>query len=145
MKQIFGILMVAGLTTGCVVPAPKPTIGIGTGIGIGTQIPQPADSAYGFKPQNYQAAIKSYFSAKLKRASQAHYQFGLPKRAYKKKGLAYGGELAWKGWMVETLIAIPSRTGRLTQPKPYIVLFSGNQIVEAILGTSHRLLTQVDK
>jgi len=143
MKQIFGILMVAGLVTGCVVPAPKPTIGLGTG--IGTQIPQQSHSAYGFKPQNYQSAIKSYFSAKLKRASQAHYQFGLPKRAYKKKGLAYGGELAWKGWMVETLIALPSRTGRLTQPKPYIVLFSGNQIVEDILGTSHRLLTQVDK
>jgi len=145
MKQLFGILMVAGLATGCVVPAPQPTIGIGTGIGIGTQIPQQSDSEYGFKPRNYKSAIKSYFSAKLKRGAQAHYQFGLPKRAYKKKGLAYGGELAWKGWMVETLIALPSRTGRLTQAKPYIVLFSGNQIVEDILGTSHRLLTQVDK
>jgi len=144
MKQIVIVIFIAGLMNACVnVPQPKPTIGLGTG--IGTQIPQQSNSAYGFKPRNYQSAIKNYFSAKLKRGSQAQYKFGNPKRAYKQKGLAYGGDLAWKGWLVETLVSTPTRTGRYLTPKPYMVLFKGEQIVEHILGNSHKLLTKVDK
>jgi len=145
MKRRVGILGISILFMGCV-PTPQPNIGIGTGIGTSVGTTQVMnDPEYGDSPRNYATSIRNYFSAKLPRANKANFKFSEPKRAFKKKGLAYGGELAWKGWMVKTLIAIPSRTGRLTRPKPYIVLFSGNQIVEDILGTSHRLLTQVDK
>ena len=139
MNKALGIIVVVGLITGCV-PAPKPTIGLGTGIGI----PHQSSSAYGLKPSRYQAAIKNYFSTKLKRGEQGHYKFAEPKRAYKQKGLAYGGDLAWKGWLVETSVATPTRTGRYLTPKPYMVLFKGEQIVEHILGNSHKLLTKVD-
>ena len=140
MKQTIGILVTVGLLSGCVPVAPKPTIGLGTGIGI----PSTTSSAYGLKPSRYQSAIKSYFSSKLKRGEQGQYKFGEPKRAYKKKGLAYGGDLAWKGWLVETSVSTPTRTGRYLTPKPYMVLFKGEQIVEHILGNSHKLLTKVD-
>ena len=69
----------------------------------------------------------------------------MPKRAYKRKGFAYGGDIAWKGWLVETSIATPTRTGRVLTPKPYMVLFSGEQVVEHILGYSHKLITKVDR
>ncbi len=141
MKKTLGIIIVAGLMSACV-PAPKPTIGLGTGIGGG--LPQASSSAYGLKPSRYQGAIKNYFSSKLKRGEKGQYKFGEPKRAYKQKGFAYGGELAWKGWLVETSVATPSRTGRYLTPKPYMVLFKGEQIVEHILGNSHKLLTKVD-
>lgn len=142
MRNIVGMVAIVGLMSGCV-PAlkPKPTIGLGTGIGI----PQEATSAYGMKPQRYQMAIKNYFSSKLTRGEQGQYKFGVPKRAYKQKGFAYGGELDWKGWLVEASVATPSRTGRYLTPKPYMVLFKGEQIVEHILGNSHKLLTKVDK
>jgi hypothetical protein len=139
MKQILSILAIAGFMSACV-PAPKPTIGLGTGIGI----PQGSNSAYGLKPRRYQMAIKNYFSTKLKRGEQGQYKFAKPKRAYKQKGLAYGGDLAWKGWLVETSVSTPTRTGRYLTPKPYMVLFKGEQIVEHILGNSHKLLTKVD-
>jgi len=144
MKKTLAIVAVAGLISGCV-PAPKPSIGVGTSIGLGTSIgiPEQSSSAYGLKPTRYQSAIKNYFSTKLKRAEQGQYKFSSPKRA-KRKGFAYGGELAWKGWLVETSVAIPSRTGRYLTPKPYMVLFKGEQIVEHILGNSHKLLTKVD-
>ncbi len=145
MKKILGVVIVVGLMSGCVPQAqPKPTIDLGRGIGGGLPS-QGENSAYGVKPRHYQSAIKSYFSSKLKRGEQGQYKFGEPKRAYKQKGFAYGGELAWKGWLVETLVSTPTRTGRYLTPKPYMVLFKGEQIVEHILGNSHKLLTKVDK
>lgn len=156
MREKVAIVMTVGFLTGCVpTMQPKPTIGIGTGIGIppqtnttiGTTIgtPQQPISAYGMKPRDYQQSIKDYFSSKLIRGEQGRYKYGEPKRAYKRKGFAYGGELAWKGWLVETSVALPTRTGRYLTPKPYMVLFKGEQIVEHILGNSHKLLTKVDK
>ena len=138
MRQTLGILVVVGLMSGCI-PTPQPTVG--TAIGL----PQNSSSAYGSKPYRYQSAIKSYFSTKLKRGELGHYKFSEPKRGYKQKGLVYGGDLAWKGWLVETSVATPTRTGRYLTPKPYMVLFKGEQIVEHILGNSHKLLTKVDK
>lgn len=140
MKKTLGILTVTLLFVGCV-PQPKPIIGMGTGIGVPVQ----ANSAYGMKPRNFRMAIKNYLSSKLPRGADGQYQYGLPKRAYKRKGFAYGGDIAWKGWFVESLVSIPSRSGRYSDPKPYMVLFSGEQIVEHILGNSHKLLTKVDK
>lgn len=140
MKSIFVVLVFAVVMTGCVPTQPKPPVGLGTSINL----PQTSGSAYGLKPHGYEQAIKDYFSTKLTRGEQGMYRFGEPKRAYKQKGFAYGGELAWKGWLVETLVATPTRTGRYLTPKPYMVLFKGQQIVEHILGNSHKLLTKVD-
>jgi len=136
------IVTVATFFTACV-PVPKPYIG--TSIGGGSRVSTPINVEYGARPFNYVTSIQSYFSTKLPRAKNAKYKFSEPKRAYKRKGLAYGGEIDWKGWLVETSIATRSRTGRLLTPKPYMVLFKGNQIVESILGNSHKLLTKVDR
>ncbi len=173
MRNLLAILMVAGLITGCtVLPQPQTATWQGRGIGIPQSVPstlpqnlpptlpstinrpieasvneplEPRDSEYGLKPRNYPSAIKNYFSSKLKRGAEGRYRFGKPKRAYKRKGLAYGGALSWKGWLVETLVSTPTRTGRYLTPKPYMVLFKGEQIVEHILGNSHKLLVKVDK
>ena len=136
-------LIVATAFFSACVPAPKPQIGTGLGIPIGTTVS--SSSEYGLRPSNYVSAIQSYFSSKLAHAKEAKYKFSQPKRAYKRKGLAYGGEIDWKGWLVETSVATRSRTGRLQTPKPYMVLFTGNQIVEHILGNTHKLLVKVDK
>ena len=139
MKKSLGILGVSLLFVGCV-PAPKPIIGVGTGIGA-----EVAHSAYGNAPRNYKRAIRNYFSTKIKRGSTAQYKFSRPERAYKRKGLVYGGEVAWKGWLVETSVAVPTRTGRYLTPRKYMVLFKGEQVVEDILGEKHKLLTRVDR
>ncbi len=143
MKRSLVILSLSVLFVGCV-PAPQPNIGLGTGIGIGTAQSHENNGAYGEPPHLYATAIRTYFSTKLKRAAQAQYRFKPPVKAYKKKGLAYGGGVAWRGWLVETLVAIPSRTGRLSTPKPHMILFSGEQVVEDILGKSHKLLVRVE-
>ena len=140
MKKTLGSLALLVLFVGCV-PAPKPNIGLGTGIGSA----QGVRSEYGQPPRNYVTSIRDYFSSRLKRASTAQYKYSKPKRAYKRKGLAYGGEVAWRGWLVETSVAVPTRTGRYLTPRPYMVLFSGEQIVEDILGNEHKLLVKVDK
>lgn len=151
MKKVFNVILlltVTALFIGCV-PTVQPSLPIGIGGSINlppvvTQAPV-IDKEYGAKPSNYVQSIRAYFSTKIARGSLSQYKYGEVKRAYKKQGLAYGGEIAWKGWLVETLIATPTRTGRLLTPKPYMVLFSGEQIVEHILGNSHKLLIKVDK
>ncbi len=135
--------------SGCI-PAPTPQIslgGIGTGVTRNNRVEnQPIiDKEYGEKPINYINAIRSYCSNKIPRANLSQYKYGTPKRAYKRKGFAYGGAIAWKGWLVETSIATPTRTGKLLTPKPYMFLFKGQQVVEHILGYSHKLITKVDK
>jgi len=164
--NLITVIMAMGIFSGCI-PAPKPQIGIGLG-GIGEQhsstsrerigeriessktpsvvVTQPViDKEYGVKPLNYTIAIRRYFATKIPRGNLSVYKFSEPKRAYKRKGLAYGGAIDWKGWLVETSIAIPTRTGRMLTPKPYMVLFSGEQIIDHILGYSHKLIVKVDK
>lgn len=156
--KIATLTVVIGLFSGCV-PEPKPQVGIKIGGIIGqnrqtttqpVQTQQPiktavVDKEYGAKPLNYITSIRSYFTTKIARGNLSTYKYGEPKRAYKRKGFAYGGDIEWKGWLVETSIATPTRTGRVLTPKPYMVLFSGEQIVEHILGYSHKLITKVDK
>ncbi|MCH9740652.1 MAG: hypothetical protein K0U38_07435 [Epsilonproteobacteria bacterium] len=135
-----GILTLSALFVGCV-PAqgPKPSIHTPT-IGSPVQTVQ-----YGYPPQNYRTIIKNYFSNKLKRANMASYTFSKPQRAYKRNGLAYGGDISWKGWLVDVSVITQSRTGRPLKPKPYMVLFSDSVIVEDILGSKHKLITRVGK
>ena len=139
--KFMGAMVVTALFSGCV-PAPKPQVGTTLGTAVGSRS---TSVEYGSRPFNYASSIRSYFSTKLPRANEAQYKFSEPKRAYKRKGFAYGGDIEWKGWLVETSVATKSRSGRLLTPKPYMVLFSGNQIVEDILGNSHKLVVKVDK
>ena len=164
-KQLKIILSITaiGLFGGCV-PAPTPQIGMGIGGAINqtpqtaktpqvtqtTQTQQPVksvvvDKEYGAKPLNYNISIRKYFATKIPRGNLSMYKFSEPKRAYKRKGFAFGGAVAWRGWLVETSIATPTRTGRMLTPKPYMVLFSGEQIVDHVLGYSHKLITKIDK
>ena len=139
--KFMGIVVATALFSGCV-PAPKPQVGTTLGTSVGGAS---TSLEYGSRPSSYASSIRSYFSTKLARANEAQYKFSEPKRAYKRKGFAYGGDVDWKGWLVETSVATTSRSGRLLTPKPYMVLFTGNQIVEHILGNSHKLLVKVDK
>jgi len=143
--KYIAITVMSTFFVGCV-PVVQPQLGTTIGGGT-TSAPQSTQSSeFGSIPHNYATSIRNYFSTKLKRADKAQYKFSEPKRAYKRKGFAYGGDVDWKGWLVETSVAIPSRTGRLyLTPKPYMVLFKGNQIVEHILGTTHSLVVKVDK
>jgi hypothetical protein len=141
ISKTIGVLIATALFSGCV-PAPKPQVGTTLGRPIGGSS---TSVEYGARPINYASSIRSYFSTKLARAKDAQYKFSEPKRAYKRKGFAYGGDVEWKGWLVETSVATKSRSGRLLTPKPYMVLFTGDQIVEHILGNSHKLLVKVDQ
>jgi len=98
---------------------------------------------YGLPPKNYEVIIKNYFSNKLKRPQGAVYKFSKPQRAYKRRGLAYGGDIEWKGWLVDVSVATKSRSGRLQSPKPHMILFKDSAIVEDILGNNHALITRV--
>jgi hypothetical protein len=160
MQKQFKIILLTitvGLFSGCL-PVPQPQIGIGIAGAIGqnsqsqpvVQTQQPTkrveiDREYGKKPLNYITSIRRYFTTKIARGNLSTYKYSKPKRAYKRKGFAYGGAVVWRGWLVETSIATPTRTGRILTPKPYMVLFSGEQIINHILGYSHKLITKVDK
>ena len=139
LLNAFVVASIASFLIGCVPAQPNPNVPIKPTIGDPVHMAE-----YGYPPRNYQTLIRNYFSNKIKRAKLASYRFSKPQRAYKRKGLAYGGEIAWKGWLVDVLIATPSRSGRMMSPKPYMVLFNGSVIVEDILGSEHQLITRVE-
>jgi len=141
--KLISVITATVLFSGCV-PVPQPQVGTTLGTSV-TGSSNATSLEYGLRPSNYVSSIQSYFSTKLPRSNDAKYKFSQPKRAYKRKGLAYGGDVDWKGWLVEVSVATTSRSGRLLTPKPYMVLFTGNQIVAHILGNSHKLLVKVDK
>ena len=140
--KIIVIFFTLGILTGCVPPQPKVNTSHSNNSASFTST---KFSAYGKKPRHYVTSIKNYFSNKLLRASHAKYIFTTPMKAYKQKAYTYGGEVEWKGWMVKTSIATPTRTGRMLSAKPYMVLFNGEQIVESIVGNRHRLITEVGR
>ncbi|SFV50355.1 hypothetical protein MNB_SV-12-1827 [hydrothermal vent metagenome] len=131
------IITTTALFTACVPTQPHPTKERPT---LGTSI---RAVQYGYPPKDYRTKIKKYFANRIKRADLAKYTFSAPQRAYKRKALAYGGEVAWRGWMVDVAIETPSRTGRMQKAKPYMILFENSMIVEDILGSEHKLLTRV--
>lgn len=139
------LFIIIELFLGCI-PMPQPQIVVG-----GIKEPQKirkepiVDKEYGAKPINYINAIRSYCSNKILRANLSQYKYSNPKRAYKRKGFAYGGAIEWRGWLVEVSIATPTRTGKLLTPKPYMFLFKGEQVVEHVLGYNHKLITKVDR
>jgi hypothetical protein len=137
--KIIITLTISSLFVGCV-PAGGPKPPTKREPRLGTPI-QRAD--YSYPPRSYRQTIKNYFSSKLKRAEMASYTFSKPQRAYKRRGLAYGGDIEWRGWLVDVSIAIPSRTGRMQQPKSHMVLFKNDVIVEDILGNEHQLITRL--
>ena len=133
------ILIGSILLVGCVsTPEPKPIVMTNPIISSPVRT-----SEYGYPPENYRTTIKNYFSSRLKRGNMSTYTFSKPKRAFKRKGLAYGGDVSWKGWLIDVAVTAQSRTGRVLSPKPYMVLFKNSVIIEDIMGNKHALLTRV--
>ncbi len=151
--KIITLTIISLFFVGCLPPpTSKPQISLGGIIGSHRRVLPPEsisqpviDKEYGAKPTNYLNAIRAYCSTKIARANISQYKYGKPKRAFKRKGFAYGGAVEWKGWLVEASIATPTRTGKLLTPKPYMFLFKGEQVVEHVLGNSHKLIIKVDK
>ena len=138
MKKITILAVIVLLFSGCVRKEIKPKIKRPTGTPIRT-----VKVSYGNPPINYKQKIKRYFSKKLQRGTLAKYKFSKPIRAYKRKPLAYGSGVEWRGWLVDVLVSTPNRYGKYLT-KPYMVLFKNSQIVGDILGREHKLITRVD-
>jgi len=133
------LLLTIILISGCSkLENPKPRIERPTGTPIRT-----VKVSYGNPPIDYKQKIKKYFSNKLQRGNLAKYQFSEPIKAYKRKPLAYGSGIEWRGWLVDVLVSTPTRYGKYLT-KPHMVLFKNSQIVEDILGNKHKLITRVD-
>lgn len=91
-------------------------------------------------PKDYKNTIKIYFSIDF---ANAVFSFSKPIKGYRRKGLAYGGEIVWEGWMVEVNITKKSRTGRLYITQPYLFFFKENQVIDSMLGNKHKLITKL--
>jgi len=140
LNKIAIFTLITAIITGCAPfhkPKPKPDRPRGTPI-------RTVKVSYGNPPINYKQKIKKYFSKRLPRGELAKYEFSKPQRAYKRKPLAYGNGIEWRGWIVDVLVSIPNRYGKYLKPKPYMVLFKNSQIIGDIVGSKHILITRVD-
>lgn len=103
-----------------------------------------ASANYGNPPLAYEETIKAYFSNVLKDPESAKYKFGNPVRAYANNGLAYGGKVAWVGYMVEVQINAKNSYGGYVGYKPHMVLFTGNAIAQHVEGSERGWISKAD-
>ena len=84
------------------------------------------DLDYGLSPKAKTDTIKEYFSVVLKDPDSANYKFGSPVKAYCNKGLAFGGKLAWTGWVLPFSINAKNSYGGYTGFKGYYARLDNN-------------------
>jgi hypothetical protein len=119
-----------------------PVVLLGACAGSFERLPPGAD--LGAPPVAYEQTIKAHFEDKLKDSDSARYKFGKPIKAYANNGLAYGGSIAWRGYMVDVQVNAKNSYGGYVGFKPYMVFFTGNFIHRVYEGNQHVLVHRLE-
>lgn len=98
----------------------------------------------GIAPQNYENTIKDQFEKMLKDPDSARYKFGQPVRAYSNGGLIFGGKVEWAGYLVDVNVNGKNSYGGYSGFRPYMALFSGNQLVRIVEGSEDILVHRME-
>ena len=93
-----------------------------------------ADADFGTVPVGYELAIRAYFDEVLKDPDSAIYRIGRPVRAYRNRGLAWGGQVTWRGYAVDFQMNAKNSFGGYVGFKAYTALFSEGRLVRMIEG-----------
>lgn len=94
---------------------------------------QAASFNFGAPPtaDQVEKSVPAYFTNVLIDPFSAHYQYGVPYKAWLKAGLIQGGGIAWEGWAVDVNVNAKNRLGGYTGWQPYHVAFTGGIPVNA--------------
>lgn len=98
------------------------------------------DADFGAPPQHYEAAIHAYFEGILKDPQSAQYRIEPPVKAYSNRGRAFGGGVSWMGYQAGAEVNARGSFGNYTGFKPYLFLFSGENIARVIEGRGDYVL-----
>src|SRR5262245_63187862 len=79
--------------------------------GVKNGFQEPDADAYGPYPKDYASTIRRHMLRFEGVEETASFQFGKPVRSYLNKGLLYGGEIDWQGWVVDLAIETKVRLG----------------------------------
>ena len=116
LVSTFTLVLLLGVVTGC-----ETTAGLAT-----------AD--YGIVPDGYEAAIKEYFSSRLKDPYSAVYRFEFPRRAWYRDGLVFGGKIHY-GFIVPVGLNAKNSYGGYVGEEAHAIFFrDGHLVQEVTLG-----------
>lgn len=89
-----------------------------------------SNADYGKPPARYIDRIRAHFSHFMRIPSDSSFKFGKPERGYINQGILRGGEVAWRGYLVD--VAVAPKPGLLESGKPrhYVVRMRDGEIVE---------------
>jgi len=113
-KRLFVLFLALGLA-GCVGSASVPT----------------PSTDFGPPPTDIESSVKTYFEHTLIDPFSAHYEFGVPYKAYEIAPLIAGGGIEWQGWAVGVRVNSKNRFGGYVGWTTYHAFFKGNTVVEA--------------
>lgn len=108
--------------------------------------PLPANSDFGPRPVAYEEAIKTHMERSLKDPDSARYRFGQPRKGYANKGMAFGGQVIFVGYIVPVQINAKNSFGGYTGFKPFqAMVYGGTRGVLGLFdGASHPLVHEVE-
>lgn len=115
---------------------------LGACAGSFERLPPSAD--LGAPPVGYEDMIKKHFENILKDPESARYRIGKPIKAYANNGLISGGNIAWRGYMVDVQVNAKNSFGGYVGFKPYMFFFSGNSVIRVYEGNEHTLVHRLE-
>lgn len=130
--------------------AGKATVAMGRSIGTafrgvtsGFETADPTGD-YGKAPTRYIGRIRSHFSNILRVSDGSSFKFGSPERGYMNTGILRGGDISWRGYLVEVEVA---EKGLLSSGKPrrYVVRMRDGEIVEVHPAARAREIKRVSE
>lgn len=108
--------------------------------------PLPPNPDFGPPPVAYEESIKAHMETMLKDPESARYRFGQPRKGYANRGMAYGGQVLFVGYVVPVQVNAKNSFGGYTGFKPYQALvYGGTRGVKGVFeGSSHPLVHEVE-
>jgi hypothetical protein len=99
---------------------------------------------YGRPPADTAATVRDHFERVLRVPASASYRIGRPVKGFMNEGLLQGGEVAWRGYLVDVEVTQRAALfGSATRSQAYVVRLRDGRVVDVHRGAEHRFLGRV--
>jgi hypothetical protein len=98
--------------------------------GVAKGFDDPDAEAWGAYPKEYPRIIQTHLRRFEGLPKNASLRFGRPVKGYMNQGLFQGGGIAWQGYLVDVMVAVPSRFEGQEKELSYTIRMRDGEVIE---------------